>query len=80
MDLVWTNIQAEVIGVDHVEETSLEFQVNRKINLDDMTDELEKLRKAEKKEIQPRKKQESHIRIVGLKNRIEEMEENPLLG
>ena len=80
MDLVWTNIQAEVIGVDHVEETSLEFQVNRKIKLDDMTVELEKLRKVEKKEIQPRRKQEIHIKIVGLKNRIEEMEENPLLG
>lgn len=80
MDLVWTNIQAEVIGVDHVEETGLEFQVIRKIKLDDMTVELEKLKKAEKKEVQPRRKQEIHAKVIDLKNRIEEMEGNPLLG
>ena len=80
MDLVWTNIQAEVIGVDHVEETGLEFQVIRKIKLDDITIELERLKKAEKKEIQPRRKQEIHAKVVVLKKRIEEMEGNPLLG
>lgn len=80
MDLVWDNIQAEVIGVDHIEETGLKFQVIRKIKIDDMTVELEKLKKEERKEIQPRRKQEIHAKVVALKNRIEEMEGNPLLG
>ena len=80
MDSVWDNILAEIIGVDNVENTGLRFQVERKIKLDSMHIELEKLIKNEKKEIQPRKSLELHSKVVELRNKIEEMEAKPLLG
>jgi len=63
MDSVWDNILAEIIGVDNVENTGLRFQVERKIKLDSMHIELEKLIKNEKKEIQPRKSLELHSKV-----------------
>ena len=80
LDVAWDNALASVIGVDHIEETSLDFQVKRKIRLLDMYTELEKLKKNEKKEMQPRRKQDLHTKVIKLKKEIEELESNPLMA
>ena len=77
LDVVWENMLAGIIGLSHIEETGLDFQVQRKIKLNEMYKNLEKLKKNEKKEIQPRKKHELHSMVIKLKKEIEELESNP---
>ena len=79
LDTAWENMLADIIGVKHIEETGLDFQVHRKIKLDEMYKNLDRLKKNEKKEIQPRKKHELHSKVIKLKNDIEEFESNPLM-
>ncbi len=74
LDNAWDGIQAQVMNLEHIEETGLDFQVEKKIKLDDLKAQLEKLKKSEKKEIQPRRKHELHLQVLQLSDEIKKIE------